>query len=81
MRDAARAGAAAATLAVTGVGDNRSFVLTLFDSKGQPNGHAKLGRRAFDRLLQAARDVAPTGAGFGEITVTFELSEEMAHVG
>lgn len=50
------------------------MIMTLFDVAGTPIGHAELGKRAFDRLLQAARDVRP-GPGFGELSVTFETSE------
>lgn len=72
MREISR-GVAASAIAVSSTGESR-MIMTLFDVAGTPIGHAELGKRAFDRLLQAARDVRP-GPGFGELSVTFETSE------
>ncbi len=69
-------GRPASTIAVTGVGDNSSLIITMFDADGRPIGHAELSKRGFGLLIQAGRDVTPSGAGFGELTVSFEISED-----
>ena len=78
MREIMMSGRSASTIEVTGVGDSMSMILTLLDDEGNPIGYAELTKHGFDRLIQAGRDVAPTGKGFGKLTVAFELSRNFA---